>query len=155
MTQSELNYIKECFSQIIDDIAGNPEWGDAAKAVAADLGTLERSLEEPLPTPNDYVGTQEYWDGVFRSETNRDKNLHAEFSKLHHTIIREIARFCKEHNLKDITEVNLHANGFEDSIEEGDWESGTDSSMSLIATKKDEETGWMLPDRENPFLFEI
>ena len=46
MTQEELNYIKEAFSQIIDDIAGNPDWNDAARAVASALGTLERELEE-------------------------------------------------------------------------------------------------------------
>lgn len=46
MTREELNFIKDAFSQIIDDIAGNPDWGDAAKAVASDLGTLERKLEK-------------------------------------------------------------------------------------------------------------
>lgn len=46
MTKEELNFIKDAFSQIIDDIAGNPDWGDAAKAVASDLGTLERKLEK-------------------------------------------------------------------------------------------------------------
>lgn len=46
MTKEELNFIKDAFSQIIDDIAGNPEWGDAARAVASDLGTLERKLEK-------------------------------------------------------------------------------------------------------------
>ena len=46
MTQEELNYIKDSFSQILDDIGGNPDWYDAAKAVASDLGTLERQLEE-------------------------------------------------------------------------------------------------------------
>lgn len=46
MTKEDLNFIKDAFSQIIDDIAGNPDWGDAAKAVASDLGTLERKLEK-------------------------------------------------------------------------------------------------------------
>ena len=46
MTKEEHNFIKDAFSQIIDDIAGNPDWGDAAKAVASDLGTLERKLEK-------------------------------------------------------------------------------------------------------------
>lgn len=53
MTQEELNYIKEAFSQIIDDIAGNPDWHEAARAIASDLGTLERELEKkvvPLPS---------------------------------------------------------------------------------------------------------
>lgn len=46
MTQEELNYIKDSFSQILDDIGGNPDWYDAAKAVASDLGTMEKQLEE-------------------------------------------------------------------------------------------------------------
>jgi hypothetical protein len=53
MTKVELNYIKDAFSQIIDDISGNPDWYEAARAVASDLGTLERELEEkisPLPS---------------------------------------------------------------------------------------------------------
>ena len=48
MTRVEFNYIKDAFSQIIDDIAGNPDWYEAAKAVASDLGTLERKLEEKI-----------------------------------------------------------------------------------------------------------
>lgn len=44
MTIEELNYIKDAFSQIIEDIAGNPDWYEAARAVASDLGTLEREL---------------------------------------------------------------------------------------------------------------
>lgn len=46
MTQEELNYIKDSFSQILDDIGGNPDWYDAAKAIASDLGTIEKQLEE-------------------------------------------------------------------------------------------------------------
>ena len=48
MTPSELNFIKDAFSQIIDDIAGNPDWQDAASAVASNLGTLERQLKEKV-----------------------------------------------------------------------------------------------------------
>ena len=48
MTPQEFNFIKDSFSQIIDDIAGNPDWGKAAEAVASDLGTLERLLKEKV-----------------------------------------------------------------------------------------------------------
>jgi len=48
MTKEELNYIKNAFSQIIDDIAGNPDWYEAARAVASDLGALERELEKKV-----------------------------------------------------------------------------------------------------------
>lgn len=50
MTQKEFNFIKDAFSQIIDDIGGNPDWHEAAEAVAADLGVLERQLESKITT---------------------------------------------------------------------------------------------------------
>lgn len=46
MTQSEFEDISEMISQIIDDIGGNPEWHEAAKAVACDLGELERNIKK-------------------------------------------------------------------------------------------------------------
>lgn len=48
MKQEEFDFIKDAFSQIIDDVAGNPDWHDVAAAVSADLGALERELEEKL-----------------------------------------------------------------------------------------------------------
>lgn len=48
MTQKDLDFIKDAFSQIIDDISGNPDWHEAARAVASDLRTLERELEEKV-----------------------------------------------------------------------------------------------------------
>lgn len=48
MTQKDLDFIKDAFSQIIDDIGGNPDWYEAARAVASDLGTLERELKEKV-----------------------------------------------------------------------------------------------------------
>lgn len=45
MTKEELNTIKEQLSQILDDIAGNPDWYGAASALASDIGTLEKNLE--------------------------------------------------------------------------------------------------------------
>lgn len=61
MTKEELNFIKDAFSQIIDDVAGNPDWGDAARAVASNLGTLEKELEEKvieLPSNLDEAATE-------------------------------------------------------------------------------------------------
>lgn len=46
MTRLDFEYIKDAFSQIIDDIAGNPDWHDATRAVASDIGTLEKLLEK-------------------------------------------------------------------------------------------------------------
>lgn len=67
MTQEELNYIKDSFSQILDDIGGNPDWYDAAKAVASDLGTMEKQLEErvtKLPSNLDEAA-EEYYDNMW------------------------------------------------------------------------------------------
>ncbi len=52
MERAELKFIKDAFSQIIDDIAGNPDWHDAASAVSADLGALERELERKMENKN-------------------------------------------------------------------------------------------------------
>lgn len=48
MTKEELKYIKDSFSQILDDIAGNPEWYEASRAIASELGSLERELEKKV-----------------------------------------------------------------------------------------------------------
>lgn len=103
----------------------------------------------------EFVGTREYWEGIFSSESNRDPELHKAFSELHEKLVSEIIQFCEKHNLRDIAEVRLYANGLEGSFGYGRWESGTDSSMSLFVNKIDETTGWTVPDRKRPFLYEI
>ena len=102
-----------------------------------------------------FVGTREYWEGVFSWETNRKPELHAAFSELHHKIVNEVVQFCEKYGLDNITEVHISADGLEESFGYKQWMPCTDSSMSLIAIKKDAETGWEVPDRENPFLYEI
>lgn len=102
-----------------------------------------------------FVGTREYWEGVFMFESNRNPELHTAFSELHEKLVNEIIQFCKEHNLKNVTEVHLSADGLEGSFEYGKWAPATDSSMSLIIDKVEEKTGMTLPDREHPFLYEI
>ncbi len=52
MKQEEFDFIKNAFSQILDDIAGNPDWNDAASAISADLGALERELEGKIVSPD-------------------------------------------------------------------------------------------------------
>lgn len=81
MTKEDLNFIKDAFSQIIDDIAGNPNWGDAAKAVASDLGTLERKLEKgvtELPSDLDEAaeeyGRKEYSHAIHFWDEGLSKN---------------------------------------------------------------------------------
>lgn len=124
-----------------------------------ELSEEDKKLLERFPkyngNPKGFVGSREYWENIFSSETNRDPKLHEDFSKLHENIVGQVAQFCKEHGLTDIDEFTVRAYGLHDSIERGKWVSGTDSSMSLIKSALDDETGWVLPDRENPFLYEI
>lgn len=104
---------------------------------------------------SEFVGTREYWEGIFSNESNRDPELHKAFSELHEKLVNEIIKFCEKHDLRDIAEVRLCVDGLEESIDYGKWESGTDSSMSLIVNTIDETTGWTVPDRKHPFLYEI
>ena len=103
----------------------------------------------------EFVGTREYWEGIFSSESNRDPELHKAFSELHEKLVSEIIQFCEKHNLGNATGVSIYADGLEGSFGYGKWESGTDSSMSLFVNKIDETTGWTVPDRKRPFLHEI
>lgn len=105
--------------------------------------------------PEHYVNSRKYWESIFHTETNRDPELHKAFSELHEKLVNEIIAFCKEHNLRDVDEVSLYADGLIGSMEDGKWTCSTDSSMTMIEVRKDEETGWMLPDREHPLLYEI
>ena len=103
----------------------------------------------------EYKNTERYWGYVFSLETNRDKELHRAFSELHESIVNKVIDFCKEHGLKDVDEFTVKADGLSGSIPHGQWCPCTDSSMSMVVMKKDEQNGWTLPDRENPFLFEM
>ena len=117
----------------------------------------DKKILEKFPEYKDgdaYVGSRNYWEGVFEFETNRDPELHKAFSELHTRIINEVLEFCREHGIKDVDEVYIQADGLIGSIPYGEWCACTDSSMSMIVAKKDGE-GWVVRDRENPFLYEI
>lgn len=119
----------------------------------------DKAILEQFPKydniPEHYVNSREYWDGIFKMETNRDTELHKKFSKLHEDIVQLVINFCRENNLNDISEFDVHADGLKESIEYGKWVPSTDSFMSIVKDVEDEETGWMLPDRKHPFLYEI
>ena len=118
----------------------------------------DKKLLEQFPEYNGeypFEGTKEYWEGVFETETNRDPELHKAFSELHKKLVDEVIKFCKEHNLTDVDEFTISADGIMGSIDYGEWCCCTDSSMSMYKMKKDKETGWLVPDREYPFLDEI
>lgn len=102
----------------------------------------------------EFVGTRDYWEAVFEQETNRDPELHEAFGELHTEIVNMVIRFCKEHNLNDVDEFSVHADGIVDSLEFGEWCPCTDSSMKMVKVVEDKNLG-LLPDRKNPFLYEI
>ena len=117
---------------------------------------IDEKLLEKFPKyegDGKFVGTREYWMGVFQNEKNRNPELHEAFAKLHDKLVNEVIQFCKENGLDNIDEVHFHADGLIESVKEGKWEAWTDSSMSLVDVTKDDTTGWMLPDRQHPFLF--
>ena len=119
----------------------------------------DRKILEQFPEyddkPEHYVGSRDYWESIFHMETNRDPELHEAFSKLHEKIVNEVVMFCKEHNLKDVDEVSIYADGLMGSMEYGEWTPSTDSSMSMYRVVRDEKSGWLLPDRDRPFLHEL
>lgn len=104
-----------------------------------------------------YVGSREYYETVLEMETNRDPELHKAFSELHHKLVNMVIQFCEEHVLEDVDEVHFGADGLSGSYGYHSWQCPTDSSMSLIKLKEGVVPGWngKLPDRDNPFLYEI
>lgn len=102
-----------------------------------------------------YVGTRDYWEGVFEGETNRNIELHTAFSKLHEDIVNEIITFCKRHNLTNVSLVGISIDGLNGSLDYGKWSPATDSSMEFYVVKKDETSGMFFLDRDKPFLSEI
>lgn len=124
------------------------------------LTNEEKKALEKFPKYDDkdastWVGSREYYEAVLETETNRDPELHDAFSELHKKIVDMVIQFCEEHELKDVDEFHIGADGLSGSYGNHEWTCFTDSSMSLIKLKKDEQTGWNLPDRDNPFLYEI
>jgi len=101
-----------------------------------------------------WVGSREYYEAVFETETNRNPELHDAFSELHKKIVDMVLQFCKEHNLTDVDEFCVSADGLMGSIPYGEWCACTDSSMSITKAYEN-EYGWTVPNRDEPFLFEI
>lgn len=110
--------------------------------------------------PETWVGSRDYYEAVFETETNRNPELHDAFGKLHDNIVNMVIRFCKEHNLTDVDEFYVSADGLRGSIPYGEWCPCTDSSMSIIKMTENMDLISKkhfpeLPDRENPFLFRL
>lgn len=107
---------------------------------------MEKILEQfPEYTgKGEFVGTRQYWEGIFGHETNRDPELHAAFGELHERLVNEVIRFCKEHGLDDVDAFGLGADGLKSSITFGEWCPATDSSMTIYKCGE-----------KKPFLYEI
>ena len=114
---------------------------------------LERfpKYEEKL---NNWVGSRDYWESIFEKETNRDPELHKAFDELHKKIVDMVLQFCKEHNLTDVDEFYVGADGLMGSIPYGEWCACTDSCMTITKAAEDDH-GWIVPNRDEPFLYEI
>lgn len=96
-----------------------------------------------------YTNSDRYWESVFFSETNRDKNLHNAFAKLHDRLVNEIVAFCKEHDI-DVVDVMLNVNNVLGSKEAGEWTPATDSCMKMFKYDEDGDI-----DYDEPFLYRI
>ena len=102
--------------------------------------------------PESWVGSREYWEGVFEGETNRDPELHKAFGELHKRIVDMVIQFCKEHDL-EVDEFSVGADGLLGSKPFGEWCPCTDSSMEMLTIKKGKHGYWT--DRDKPFLWEV
>lgn len=118
---------------------------------------LEKFPAYDVSKPETWVGSREYWESIFTTETNRDPELHKAFSELHKKLVDLVIQFCEEHGLEDVDEVHFGADGLSDSYGHHEWTCFTDSSMNLIKLKDGLVKGWgsPLPDRDNPFLHEV
>ena len=101
-----------------------------------------------------YVGTRQYWEGVFEDETNRDTKLHEAFRELHTSIVNQVIQFCKKHNL-DVDQFSVGADGLLGSRDFGEWCPCTDSHMEMYIAVKNKKGEYYRVDTEKPFLFEI
>lgn len=121
------------------------------------LTSEDKKILEQFPKyddkPDHWVGSREYWESVFETETNRNPELHKAFGELHTKLVNEVIQFCKEHDL-DVDEFHLSADGLLGSKQYGQWTCFTDSSMSMYVRKEGKD-GFEYTDRENPFLYRI
>ena len=104
--------------------------------------------------PENWVGSRDYWESIFQTETNRDPELHKAFGELHKNIVDMVIQFCEKHGLEDVDEFHIGADGLSGSYGHGEWTCFTDSSMSINTLIKD-GTRFVRADREHPFLYEI
>lgn len=114
---------------------------------------LEKFPKYDEKNPTSWVGSREYWESIFETETNRNPELHTAFGELHKKIVDMVIQFCEEHGLQDVDEFCVGADGLSESYGAHIWTCGTDSSMSMHKLIKEGNT--IYTDRKNPFLHEV
>ena len=70
-------------------------------------------------------------DKKYPMQICQDDNLTHKFRELHKELVNKIISFCKENNIS-IDEFHLNADGVDGSIPYGEWQSCTDSVISMI-----------------------
>ena len=66
----------------------------------------------------------------FYGQQCQDEELNKKFRELHVILVDQVIDFCKANNIT-IDEFDLHADGLEVSIENGSWQSCTDSALTF------------------------
>lgn len=114
---------------------------------------LERFPSYDDTKPETWVGSRDYYEAVFETETNRDPELHDAFSQLHEDIVNMVIQFCEKHGLKNVDAFYVGADGLSDNYGYHTWQCCTDSSMTMHALKNDKVLGKIID--KDPFLHEI
>ena len=113
---------------------------------------LERFPKYDESKPETWVGSREYFESIFATETNRDPELHEAFSKLHEEIVNMVIQFCEKHGLTSVDAFYVGADGLADNYGFHTWQCCTDSSMTMHELKM--ENGYVVTNKD-PFLHEI
>jgi len=77
----------------------------------------------------------------------QDDEITSAFRDLHHKLVDEIIKFCKNYNVQ-IDDFHLSADGVIDSIPYGEWKSCTDSALTFIKYSDEYKKAFWKMDRE-------
>lgn len=77
----------------------------------------------------------------------QDDEITKAFRNLHHKLVNEIIKFCKDYNV-EIDDFHLNADGVAGSIPYGQWEACTDSALTFIKYSDDYKKAFWKMDKE-------
>ena len=69
-------------------------------------------------------------DKKYPCQECQDDEINSAFRNLHHKLVDEIIKFCKNYNV-EIDDFHLNADGVLGSIPYGQWQACTDSALTL------------------------